>query len=479
MLNMHADFVFVLFSNGTEYPVYRQESNVCTFNNLEEPLQGHLSLTGKPSEMRLGWATGYNTTQAQWVKWGTEPTTYTWNVASTDYTYTSDEMCGDPATKKGWRAPGLLHTATMDNLTASARYYYIYGSDETGWSQEFSFRAVPVGGPSSEVTLVAYGDMGKAEEDHSLEHWPYESPSLNTTKNVIQQIDDLDLVMHIGDISYAVGYSSEWDTFMNQVLPIATAVPYMTSPGNHERDFPGSGSFYNGTDSGGECGIPYENRFIMPPPSSDHIYRKLENAQKKPFNKKITVQPVDKMINDTPWYSFDFGNIHFLMMSTEHNFSIDSQQYNWIVNDLSNVDKTVTPWVIFTGHRPMYIDSNYNDTKHTADQPVATALRANLEPVLLKYGVNLALWGHNHSYQRTCPVYQQQCGSNFPVHVVIGMAGFRVSTDTEKTPPAWLEVLDDAEYGYTRIHTTMYSLHFQYFSNTSGLKDDFTITQNA
>ncbi len=51
--------------------------------------------------------------------------------------------------------------------------------------------------------------MGKGEEDHSLEHWPWEDPSLNTTKHVIEQIDEIDLVLHIGDISYAVGYSSE------------------------------------------------------------------------------------------------------------------------------------------------------------------------------------------------------------------------------------------------------------------------------
>ncbi len=50
-------------------------------------------------------------------------------------------------------------------------------------------------------------------------------------------------------------YFHQWDVFMSQVLKITTRVPYMTSPGNHERDYPNSGSFYNGTDSGGECGM--------------------------------------------------------------------------------------------------------------------------------------------------------------------------------------------------------------------------------
>lgn len=34
--------------------------------------------------------------------------------------------------------------------------------------------------------------------------------------------------------------------------------------GNHERDVPGSGSFYDGNDSGGECGVPAETTFYVP-----------------------------------------------------------------------------------------------------------------------------------------------------------------------------------------------------------------------
>ena len=48
-----------------------------------------------------------------------------------------------------------------------------------------------------------------------------------------------------------------------------------------------------------------------------------------------------------------------------------------------------------------------------------------------KYAVDVALWGHHHSYQRTCAVYQQKCRSDghAPVHVVIGMAGRELATD--------------------------------------------------
>lgn len=42
----------------------------------------------------------------------------------------------------------------------------------------------------------------------------------------------------------------------------------MTSLGNHERDWVGSG-YMEGDDSGGECGVPSERRFLMPTPQQD------------------------------------------------------------------------------------------------------------------------------------------------------------------------------------------------------------------
>jgi hypothetical protein len=35
------------------------------------------------------------------------------------------------------------------------------------------------------------------------------------------------MIFHIGDITYASGYLSQWDQFTAQVEPIASTVPYM------------------------------------------------------------------------------------------------------------------------------------------------------------------------------------------------------------------------------------------------------------
>ena len=48
------------------------------------------------------------------------------------------------------------------------------------------------------------------------------------------------------------------------VVQILIQVQVFLCSGNHERDWPDSGSFYDGTDSGGECGVPAETTFYVP-----------------------------------------------------------------------------------------------------------------------------------------------------------------------------------------------------------------------
>ena len=82
-------------------------------------------------------------------------------------------------------------------------------------------------------------------------------------------------MLHVGDLSYAVGHGHIWNDFGNQIAGIASVVPYMVSIGNHEYDFPGqpfapkilgTKIFTYGNDGGGECGLPYNARYHMPGP---------------------------------------------------------------------------------------------------------------------------------------------------------------------------------------------------------------------
>ena len=50
--------------------------------------------------------------------------------------------------------------------------------------------------------------MGMGQVDGSLQPIHEQYPSLNTTRLVIKELDQTDLVLHIGDISYARGYAA-------------------------------------------------------------------------------------------------------------------------------------------------------------------------------------------------------------------------------------------------------------------------------
>ena len=152
-----------------------------------------------------------------------------------------------------------------------------------------------------------------------------------------------------------LGYLALWERFMSQIAPMAARLPYMTSQGNHERDWGNSvirnatlqvtdtggrgptpyatDLKYGGTPSGGECGVPMQARFRMPTPGG--------------------------VSQDDGWYSFDQGSVHFVVINTEMHCGPRTRQLVWIEEDLSGVNRNITPWVVLMGHRQMYGDS-YN-----------------------------------------------------------------------------------------------------------------------
>ena len=166
-------------------------------------------------------------------------------------------------------------------------------------------------------------------------------------------------LMHVGDIAYAsVAMTTTvspihdhgdgevelvWDIWERQVEPLAANIPYITGVGNHER-------FYNFT--------AYLNRFRNPAPwGGDPAH--LDNA--------------------TFWFAVDYGLAHFVFMSTEHPYDPESAQYKWLEQDMASVNRTRTPWLVLTGHRPMYTTDAAVELQWS-DEPLR-----KLEPLLLKY----------------------------------------------------------------------------------------------
>lgn len=107
-----------------------------------------------------------------------------------------------------------------------------------------------------------------------------------------------------------------------------------------------------------------------------------------------------------------------MFYSTEHDFHPISPQYSWLEQDLRSVNRSRTPWLVVGSHRPMYASET--------DEPydfIQIMLQYYLEPLFYKYHVDLNLFAHKHSYERTCPMFQKRCVDDGIIHVLIGMAG--------------------------------------------------------
>lgn len=92
----------------------------------------------------------------------------------------------------------------------------------------------------------------------------------------------------------------------------------------------------------------------------------------------------------------------------------------------------------------------------------------------MEYGVHIVLGAHNHSYQRTCPVYKNKCTKGGIVHALIGMAGMNLSENPEDPTPEW-SVFVAPEWGYTQIKTTVSTLSLDFYNNNGILRDTFTL----
>ncbi|KAI9174428.1 hypothetical protein LWI28_017091 [Acer negundo] len=90
-------------------------------------------------------------------------------------------------------------------------------------------------GQDSLQRVIIFGDMGKAERDGSNEYSDYQPGSLNTTDQLVRDLNNIYIVFHIGDLTYSNGYLSQWDQFTSQVEPIASTVPYMI--GRYSTDY--------------------------------------------------------------------------------------------------------------------------------------------------------------------------------------------------------------------------------------------------
>jgi hypothetical protein len=101
------------------------------------------------------------------------------------------------------------------------------------------------------------------------------------------------------------------------------------------------------------------------------------------------------------YYSYDYQNVHFLVMDTDKNsYSSGSAQYNFVVNDLQSASQNPNVnWIIVYYHKAMYTSPS-----PTSGHPGLFNLRDTYHALFDQYGVDLVLQAHVHNYQRTFPL---------------------------------------------------------------------------
>ncbi|KAM4107654.1 hypothetical protein ACB094_04G162200 [Castanea mollissima] len=434
LINQRADFSISLFSGGLSNPKLLSVSNTVTFANPKAPVYPRLSQGKSWNEMAVTWTSGYNITDAvPFVEWGFKGESQTQSPAGT-MTFHCNAMCGPPARTFGWRDPGYIHTSFLKDLWPNSLYTYKLGhwlfNGSYIWSKSYYFKSSPNPGQDSLQRVVIFGDMGKAERDGSNEYTNLQPGSLNTTDQLIKDLDNIGIVFHIGDITYANGYISQWDQFTSQVEPIASTVPYMIASGNHERDVPGTSSFFETNDSGGECGVLAETMFFVP----------AENRAKF-------------------WYSTDYGMFHFCIAD-------------------------IQPWLIFSAHHVLgYSSAYWKDGSYGESMG-----RDSLQKLWQKYKVDIAFYGHVHNYERTWPIYQNRCVNtekshysgtvNGMINIVVGAGGYQLNSHSP-LQTNW-SIYKVADFGFGKLTAFNHSsLLFEYKRSSDGeVYDQYTISRD-
>lgn len=206
----------------------------------------------------------------------------------------------------------------------------------------------------------------------------------------------------------------------------------MASPGNHEAACDELSYLELLCPEGQKNFTDFMNRFGQTMPSA------FASSSSSTAAAALAVK-AQALANPPFWYSFEYGMVHFVMFDTETDFNdapdapggsqaldagpfgFTNQQLEFLAADLASVDRTVTPWLVVGGHRPWYSTGGSDN--------ICTECQAAFEPLLYKYGVDLAIFGHVHNSQRFLPVNNSIADPKglddptAPVYIIAGGAG--------------------------------------------------------
>lgn len=251
------------------------------------------------------------------------------------------------------------HEMALTGLAPDTRYYYSVGSSTdvlAGGDSTFTFVTAPVPGTPKPTRVWVLGDSGDPTQFANQVRDGYEAFTGSR---------ETDLWLMLGDNAYNSGTDSEYQTGVFNVYPemLRRSVLWPTR-GNHDAVYAGANN-------------DYYDIFSLPMAGQAGGVSSLSEA----------------------YYSFDYGNTHFICLDSEgSDRSVSGSMLDWLVDDLA---ATTADWTIAFWHHPPYTKGSHDSDDAIDSGGRMRDMRTNALPILESAGVDLVLTGHSHSYERS------------------------------------------------------------------------------
>ncbi len=304
-------------------------------------IKGPYLQIGTPTSMIVRWETDIATNTK--VAYGTNSASLTSSVTNT--------------------VSSVTHSVQLTGLTPYTKYYYSIGTTSAviQGGADNNFLTSPLPGTEGKYRFWVTGDCGNGSTNQTNVKNQYVAFTGTTTTNGW---------LLLGDNAYNSGLNSEYNSdffpyYQNDIMKNAVLWP---APGNHD---------YYGTSSS-NLNAAYYSIFSTP-----------------------TTGQAGGVASGTPaYYSYDYGNIHFLSLDSYGNqdgnkmYDTTGAQAVWVKQDLANTNKR---WKVAYWHHPPYTMTSHNsDTESDL-----VAVHARFIRILERMGVDLIMCGHSHGYERS------------------------------------------------------------------------------
>jgi len=280
-------------------------------------------------------------------------------------------------------AQSAQHMLLVGELTPGATYQYRIG-DGTTWSAVASFASAPAAGSS--FAFAAVGDFGGG----SVGETQVANGIAAAGTQFVQTLGD-NVYPDAQDPDFLNFYSDFDSRFYKPWAAVIRAQAFWIANGNKE--YYGDGAAWN--------------NFWMP--------------------------------NNERWYSYDWGDLHMLVLDAEHPYAPGTPQYAFAQADLAAAGGKLKVVVI---PRPPYSSTSAN----SSSEPV----QRDLVPLFEQAGVRLVLSGNSHNYERTYPLIGGAPATGGVVYIVCGNGGNGFNKFV-LAQPSWSAYRVDSIYGYVRI----------------------------